>query len=150
RPSIENEVVNFYDIEHKTSPVTYSRFLEQECFIRITREGHDQLTILKNDNRIVTPINHKTDLVPFFKDNINEFDTGYLEDRVARDATSVIQQGLQLLTPIPLKYHRDTKTRCDIPFKNGIARITPDAMEMIPYSKIDGFFPKHSTQQHEI
>ncbi len=150
RPSIEKEVVNFYGDEQNTSPVTYSRFLEQEGFIRITREGHDQLTILKNDNRIVTPINHKTDLVPFFKDNINEFDTTYLEDRIARDATNIIQQGLQLLTPIPLDYHRDTKTTCDIPFKNGIARITADGMELIPYNKIDGFFPKHSTQQHEI
>lgn len=153
-PEQLSNIVNFYSLDFEgkvtTSPVSYSRFLEQENFIRITREGHDQLTILKNDNRIVTPINHKTDLVPFLKANINEVYTEPVEDRIARDATNVIQQGLQLLTPIPLEYHRDTKQRCDIPFKNGIARITADGMELIRYDEIKGFFPKHSTQQHEI
>ena len=146
--------INFYDVDFEnkvqTSPVSYARFFEQENFIRITREGHDQLTILKNDNRIVTPINHKTDLVPFLKQNINEFDSTPIEDRIARDATSVIQQALQLLTPIPLQYHRDTKNTCDVPFKNGIVRITANNMELIGYDQINGFFPKHSTQDHEI
>lgn len=150
RPEHLSDIVNFYDLDQHTTPVTYSRFFEQEDFIRITREGHDQLTILKNENRIVTPINHKTDLVPYLKANINEFDTTYLEDRIARDATNVIQQSLQLLTPIPLQYHRDTKTRCDIPFKNGIARITADSTELISYDNIEGFFTKHITQEHEI
>lgn len=109
QPDQLSNIVNFYSFDEDkllTSPVTYSRFLEQENFIRITREGHDQLTILKNDNRIVTPINHKTDLVPFLKKNINEVYPEPVEDRIARDATNVIQQGLQLLTPIPLEYHR--------------------------------------------
>jgi len=153
QPDQLSNIVNFYSFDEDkllTSPVRYSRFLEQENFIRITREGHDQLTILKNDNRIVTPINHKTDLVPFLKKNINEVYPEPVEDRIARDATNVIQQGLQLLTPIPLEYHRDTKQRCDIPFKNGIARITADGMELINYDEVEGFFPKHSTQQHEI
>ncbi|MGO3183159.1 MAG: hypothetical protein ACTIJ9_10035 [Aequorivita sp.] len=154
KPEQLSDIVSFYCINEEgkptTSPVTYSRFFEQEDFIRITREGHDQLTILKNENRIVTPINHKTDLVPFLKENINEFDSAPLEDRIARDATGTIQQSLQLLTPIPLQYHRDTKARCDIPFKNGIARITADGTELIPYDDINGFFSKHSTQEHEI
>lgn len=150
KPETKNEIVSFYDDEQKTSPVSYSKFWEQENFIRITREGHDQLTILKNDNRIVSPINHKTDLVPYLKANINEYDPTILEDRIARDATSTIQQSLQLLTPIRLQYHKDTKDRCDIPFKNGIARITTDGTELIPYDEIDGFFAKHSTQEHEI
>ncbi len=155
RPRIINNAVTFYEIDYYenkviTTPVSYSRFFEQEDFIRITREGHDQLTILKNDNKIVIPINHKTDLVPFLKDNINEFDTSHVEDCIARNATNVIQQSLQLLTPIPLQYHRDTKTTCDIPFKNGIARITKDSMELISYDEIDGFFTKHNTQDHEI
>lgn len=154
RPEIINNAINFYDIDGdgkvKTSPVSYSRFFEQEGFIRVTREGHDQLTIFKNDNRIVIPFNHKTDLVPFLKANINEYNTIPVEDRTARDATNVIQQSLQLLTPIPLEYHRDTKERCEIPFKNGIARITADGKELIEYDEIGGFFAKHTTQKHEI
>lgn len=150
RPSIENGIVNFYNEEFKTSPVSYSRFFEQEGFLRVTREGYDQLTILKNESRIVTPINHKTDLVPILKDNINEFSTELLEDRIARDATNVIQQSLQLLTPIPLNYHKDSKEHCDIPFKNGIARVSKDSQEIISYDEVNDFFAKHKTQQHEF
>lgn len=150
KPEIENKIVNFYDLDFKTSPVTYSRFFEQEGFLRITREGHDQLTILKNESRIVTPINHKTDLVPILKKSINELNTEPLEDRIARDATNVIQQSLQLLTPIPLEYHKDTKERCDIAFKNGIVRITKDSKEVISYDEVNDFFAKHSTQKHDF
>ncbi|HLV92821.1 MAG TPA: BT4734/BF3469 family protein [Aequorivita sp.] len=150
----EREIVNFYEFDEEgkviTSPVLYSNFFEQENLLRVTREGHDKLTILKNESKIVTPINHKTDLVPFLKANINEFDTSQVENRIARDATNVIQQALQLLIPIPLEYHRDTKTQCDIPFKNGVARITAKGMELVSYDNIDGFFAKHSTQEHDI
>lgn len=153
-PELKKEIVTFYELDDDgdvfTNPVLYSRFFEQENFIRITRQGHDQLTILKNENKIVSPINHKTDIVPYLKDNINELDTSQIENKIARDATNVIQQSFQLLTPIPLQYHKDTKTTCDIPFKNGIARITADGMELISYDEIDGFFAKHSTQEHKI
>lgn len=154
KPEHLNTNVNFYEIDPDnkvhTSPASYSRFFNQEGFIRITREGHDQITILKNENRIVTPINHRTDLVPFLKDNINEYDSVPIEDRIARDSTNVIQQALQLLNPIPLQYHRDTKHTSDIPFKNGIVRITADEMKLISYDEVNGFFAKHSTQDHEI
>ncbi|MCK9235780.1 MAG: hypothetical protein M0P09_05615 [Acholeplasmataceae bacterium] len=154
RPEQLSNIVNFYSLDFegnvKTTPVSYYKFFEQEKFVRVTREGYDQITIVKNDNKILTPINHKTDLVPYLKENINEVKREAVENRIARDATNVIQQGLQLLTPIPLEYHRDTKTTVDLPFKNGIVRITAESMELIPYDEIDGFFPKHSTQQHEI
>lgn len=150
RPEIENTTINFYNSDYKTSPVNYSRFFEQEGFLRITQEGHDHLTILKNDNRIVTPINHKTDLVPILKDNINEFNSEPLENCIARDSTNIIQQSLQLLKPVPMQFHKDTKKRCDIPFKNGIARVTKDTKEIISYDEVNGFFAKHSTQKHNF
>lgn len=148
-PIIDSEIVNFYK-DGKTSPSMYAKFLEQEKFIRVTREGDDSVLILKNEGKIIAPFNHRTDLVPFLKDNINEFDTSFIEDKLAKDSVSVIQSSLLLLKPIELKYHKDTKTTTDIPFKNGIVRITADKMEIISYDKIVGFFPKHSTQKHEI
>ncbi len=154
KSKIVNNVINFYKLnpngEVITTPVSYYKFFEQEKFVRVTREGYDQITIVKNDNKILTAINHKTDLVPYLKDNINELKPEAVENRIARDASNVIQQALQLLTPIPLEYHRDSKTTVDIPFGNGVARITADSMELVPYDDIDGFFPKHSTQRHEI
>lgn len=150
KPEIINDTVNFYSDDFSTSPVSYSRFLEQEGFMRVTREGHDAITILKSEGKIVSPINHKTDLVPLFKSEINELSTDFLEDTIARDSTNKILQSLQLLTPVPLVYHKDTKTRTDIPFKNGVARITAENIEIVSYDQIDGFFAKHDTQKHEI
>ena len=152
-PDLLDSKTTFYKIQNGkpiTSPTQYARFLVQEGIIRVTRPGHDALTILRNKNRIVAPINHKTDLVPWFKDEINEFDTEALQDRIARDASNTILQSLQLLEPILLQYHRDTKAQTDISFENGIARVTANKMELIPYDSVEGFFAKHSTQEHTI
>lgn len=148
-----NTDINFYDFQKNkilTSPAMYSRFFQQEGFIRITRQDYDQITVLKNNNRIVKPINHKTDLVAFLKVHINEVETHLVEDRIAFDANTKIQQGLLLLSSIPFKLHSDTKTQADYPFKNGIARVTTEKIELVGYDQIDGFFTEHSTQKHDI
>lgn len=150
RPTFEKEIINFYDSDQKTSPARYCKFFEQEGYLRITKEGQDSLTIIKNENRVVSPINHKTDIVPMLKENINELNTENLQNLIATDSKYVIQQSLQLLTPIKLKYHKDTRTQCDISFKNGVARITKDGVKVIDYDEIDGLFTKHSTQKHEF
>lgn len=150
KPEIISDTINFYTDDFSTSPSLYARFLKQEGFERVTREGHDAITIVEIEGKVLSPFNHKTDLVPQLKRAINETYTDFLEDTIARDSTNKIQQALQLLDPIPLMYHKDTKTRSDIPFKNGVVRVTADSIEIISYDEIDGFFAKHDTQKHEI
>jgi hypothetical protein len=89
RPQIINDIINFYDDFNNTSAPQYKRFFEQEKFMRITREGYDQLTIYKNENRIVSPINHKTDIVPFLKENINELVDDNMEIKIARESKTI-------------------------------------------------------------
>lgn len=149
-PEVLEAPVNFYDYFGNTSPFQYAKFLKQEGFIRIAIEGRDEVTLVKNTNKIIEPYSHKTDLVSFLKSNINELDTSELENTIAKEATTKIKDSLLLLDPIPLTYHRDTRTRVDIPFKNGVVRITSDEIKLIPYSEINGFFPKHTTQKTEI
>ena len=144
-PAVENEIVNFYDVSNNTSPAMYKRFFIQEGFISISQVGNDKYVILKNENRILTPFNHKTEIVDFLTKHINEFNTDELENRIAREAQSVIQQSYNLLPVIELEYHKDTREQVDIPFKNGVLRITKDGQEVIPTSEIKGFFANHDT-----
>ena len=150
---VENKKFPFYEfIDGKlcTSPALYKRFFEQENFIRVTRPGHDEITILKNSNRILKPINYKTDLVSFLKEKINEFDSAPIEDRIVREMDRVIAKSLLLLNPVPLQYHRDSEGQADFPFNNGIVRVKPENIELIDYDNIDGFFPEHDIQKHKI
>lgn len=147
KPEVINETFTFYNDDWSTAPERYARYLTQEGFLRITQEGNDTVTIVRNEGKVIAPINHKTDLVPFLKSQINEVDTAHLENQLAADSTRVIPQALLLMSPQPLFYHRDTKEQTDIPFEKFVVRITADGMQKIPYDDIDGFFPKHDTQK---
>jgi hypothetical protein len=153
KPAIENEIINFYTSDGfggdiKTSPKQYADFEIQENFIRVTEQGNDTITIFKDSNNVIKPFNHKTDLVPFFKENINDFVTDEIENRIAKDSQNAILQSLQLLTPIPLIYNQDTKTTFGIPFKNGFAEYDNKTIEtkIKEYKAVTGFFAPHNAQ----
>lgn len=162
-PTQKPTLKNFYHLEEVctedgkkcktkvvTTPNSYKTFFEQEGYIRVTKKDHDKLTILKNSGKIVRPINHRTDIPSFLKDSINEEYTAEIENQLGKDSVSVINQGLTLMTGYPLKYHRDTSSKIDIPFKNGIARITRDEMKLISYDDVNGFFAENKTLDHDI
>ena len=154
KPQIENEKVNFYTSNGfganiVTSPKQYADFFEQEKFIRVSEAGNDTITIFKDSNNVIKPFNHKTDVVPFLKENINDFITDGIENILAKDCQNAIQQSYFLLNPIPLFYNRDTKNTFGIPFKNGFAEydnntITTKSKE---YREVNGFFAPHPAQQ---
>lgn len=150
-PAVEkNTPVNFYiiktDEEGYTSVITnpnlYAEFFKQSGFIRLSEENKDDISIIKNENKIVNRWNWETDTVYFLSENINESSvlTSAVKNTIALD-TSQIKGGLKLLEGKPLKLHRDTKEAVYIPFANGVARITADEVCMIDYDdKSIGFF----------
>jgi hypothetical protein len=156
RPQIINNTVSFYTTDEagkvETSPKGYADFFEQENFIRVTEEGRDSITIFKDTNNVVKPFNHKTDIVPFLKENINDFDTEAIENKIAHDCFNDVQKGYLLLNPIELKYHRDSINTFGIPFKNGFVEFTKDCdnLEVMEYKKVKGFFTPHPTQEREF
>lgn len=157
KPKIENLIVNFYTTDEtgeniKTSPKMYADFFKQENFIRISEAGNDTITIFKDSNNVINPFNHKTDVVPFLKSNINEFSTDAIENKIANDNFSDIQKSYLLIDPIPLTYHRDTKNTFGIAFKNGFVEFIKGAEEVkvMEYQKVKGFFAPHETQQREF
>lgn len=153
KPTIENDTINFYTsngfgADIKTSPKQYADFLEQNKFVRVTEAGNDTITIFKDSNNVIDHFNHKTDIVPFLKDNINDFITDVIENTLAKDCFNAIQQSYLLLDPIPLNYNRDTKTTFGIPFKNGFAEFNNKTIEtkLKEYKAVNGFFAPHPAQ----
>jgi hypothetical protein len=156
KPTIENDTINFYTsngfgADIKTSPKQYADFLEQNKFVRVTEAGNDTITIFKDSNNVIDHFNHKTDIVPFLKDNINDFITDVIENTLAKDCFNAIQQSYLLLDPIPLNYNRDTKTTFGIPFKNGFAEYDNNTVttKSKDYNDVKGFFAPHPAQQRE-
>ena len=158
-PEIINDVVSFYQINDtgdvETSPVMYADFLKQENFIRVSIPGDDKIQVLKNTNNVVDFYNHKTDLVSFLENEINETDgkTDLVRNKIARDNNTVIQQSLSLLDKTPLIYYKDTKTSFGLPFKNGFFYFDAlDTMEIKrkEYSDVNGFFTPHPLQKRHF
>lgn len=157
KPKIENERRNFYTADEngenvQTSPKQYADFFEQENFIRISEQGNDTITIFKDSNNVINPFNHKTDVVSFLKENINEFGTDAIENKIANDCYSDVQKGYLLLNPIPLTYHRDSKNTFGVPFQNGFVEFTKgqEDVKVMEYTAVKGFFAPHETQNREF
>lgn len=157
QPPIENNIVNFYTADENgenitTSPKMYADFFVQEDFLRISESGNDTITIFKDTNNVIKPFNHKTDVVPFLKSNINDFCTDAIENKIANDNFSDIQKSYLLIDPIPLTYHRDTKTTFGIAFKNGFSEYEKDKtnIQKYEYKEVKGFFSEHQTQERDF
>lgn len=148
---IKNNKITFYDHFFKTSPARYSKFFKQEGFVRVTKSEKDELTIIKNENKILKPFNHNTDTPSFLSSQINEFHIEPLQDVIAKDIRQRIKQGFLLLPGEPMKLQRDTKNAVYIPFKNGVAKITAKSVEMISYNDKElDFFVEHETLKHDF
>lgn len=153
KPTIENSLINFYTSNGfggniVTSAKQYADFFIQENFIRVSEAGNDAITIFKDSNNVIDAFNHRTDIVPFLKDNINDIITDEIENRIAKDCQNTIQQSYLLINPKPLIYNRDGRYTFGIPFKNGYAEYDNKVGNSVikQYKEVNGFFTKHSTQ----
>lgn len=150
KPANENEIIPFYDPANRTTPARYSKFFIQEGFIRLSEQDKDEITIIKNENKIIKLFNHSTDTLNFLSNEINEFNTEPLENTISNDSHK-IKSGFLLMEGEPLELHRDTKEEVYIPFKNGVAKVTKDEVIMVPYSdKNIGFFAEVETLKHDF
>ncbi|MDO7174153.1 hypothetical protein [Mariniflexile sp. AS56] len=154
-PEIINNKLQFYYFdkgELVTTAQLYSDFFVQENFMRVTEEGQDKITIFKDTNNVIAPFNHKTDILPFLKENINEFSIDDVVNRIAKDLNSSINGGYHLMEPKVLIYYTDKKSEFGISFKNGFARYNKEEkiVDIIDYKDVNGFFPQHNTQSHEF
>lgn len=156
KPKIENNYKSFYYIDWcnkvNTSQSMYADFLKQEKFIRISNND-DKIQILKNTNNVVDFFNHKTDIVNFLDNEINEPIKTAVRNKIASDNQNLIMQSYTLLDRIELEYYKDSKTSFGLPFKNGF--IYFDSLNKLEikqkkYSDVKGFFTPHQSQEFEF
>ena len=151
-PEVVNNVKDFYSFDDTgsvvTSSVMYKDFFEQENLIRVTEQENDKVTIFKDSNNVVKPFNHKTDTVSFLSENINEYDTSEVENRIARDNNGAIYGGFLLLNPKPLIYYSDTSNTFGMPFNNGFCLYSKgdEEVQVLDYKDVSGFFAPHPSQ----
>ncbi|MCF8435183.1 MAG: hypothetical protein K9G37_11965 [Crocinitomicaceae bacterium] len=156
KPKIENSTISFYETDFlgriQTSQSMYADFLKQEKFIRI-ESVDDKIQLLKNTNNVIDYFNHKTDMVSFLENEINEGVCDGVRNSIARDNTNILFQSYHLLKPIELIYYKDNKTRFGLPFLNGFFyfdEIDQFVIKSKDYSQVNGFFSPHQTQKREF
>jgi len=155
KPEIVNNTLSFYYLDDDkiiTSPSIYADFLKQEKFIRV-QTVDDKIQLLKDTNNVVDYFNHKTDLVSFLENEINEPICNSVRNTIARDNNNVLQQSLPLLEPIKLEYYKDTKTSFGLPFLNGFYyfdEVDSLTIKRKEYTDVKGFFTPHRIQKREF
>ena len=157
KPKIENNCKTFYQLNNNnklvTTPKQYADFFQQENFIRGCEDGNDKLIIFQDTNNVVKPFNHKTETVKYLKSEINEIYTDEIENRIARESTSAINQGYLLLPSKKIEYYTDSKNEFGLPFKNGFFKYDANGkaeLLNLQYKDVEGFFAPHKTQKHEF
>lgn len=144
--------LNFYTDDGKIAASRLAEFYIQKGFMRISEEGNDKITIIKNDNKILKPFNFKTDTIAFLKQHINQPEKKSEIENELVSKRVVVENSWKLLEGEPYNLHKDTKDTTYIPFANGVCKITKDGIEMIDYKskEIAFFIDKIKSQQHHF
>lgn len=131
-------------------PSLVSDFFIQEGFIRISKPEYDELTIIKNENKILSPFNIDSDTDSFLMRRINEEDPNPVKDAITNQ-TNKIRNSFKLLPAEEWKLQKDTKDSVFLPFKNGVLKVTKDETELIPYESDEiRFFMKTESMNHDF
>lgn len=147
----EKESFNFYTDDFKIKPARVAEFFKRNGFIRISEEGNDTINIIKNENKILNPFNFKTDTISFLKNHINHPDNRTeIENQLVAKENDILKSW-KLLKGEPYNLNKDTKETVYIPFRNGVAKITKNDVEVIDYKKSElGFFIGVESQKHDF
>lgn len=148
-PEVKKEVFNFYTDDFKIKPSRLAEYFSQNGFIRISEEGNDQLLIIKNESKILKPFNYKTDTTSFLKNRINHPENRTeIENQLVTKEIDILRSW-KLLKGEPYNLNKDNKEEVYIPFKNGVAKITKNDIQIIDYKSSEvGFFIGTRSQEH--
>ena len=136
------------DINVLTSPTSYSNFMMQEGFLRVSTTN-DKNEFVKDNNNVVTFFNYKTDLLKTLEKSINEYGdlSEKIQDLIATQRTTVIANAFALVDFQTLTYYNDKEFTFALPFKNGLFEM--DKLGTITkkeYRDVNGFFMPHVIQ----
>ena len=151
----KNGKLNFYSFS-KNKPVIeasqLAAFYKQQNFIRISEQGNDKITVIKNTNKILKPFNHITDTIAILSQHINHPEQrAQIENELIKKRIT-IENSWKLLEGEPYNLHKDTKDATYFPFKNGVCKVTKSGVEMIDYKSdnITFFIDNIESQNHNF
>lgn len=128
------ETFTFYTPEYKVEPSRLAKFYELNGFMRIDVDENANPIVIKNESKILKPYNYRNKIISFLKNNIqHEEKRSELEANLIKRKNDVFDSFL-LLDEVPYQLHKDTKDAIYIPFSNGVAKITANSMNMLPYT----------------
>nr|WP_315198253.1 hypothetical protein [uncultured Flavobacterium sp.] len=156
-PKLNSEVLEtFYyrddDGKYKIDPTRIRDCLVNEGIKRISTPD-DQILLIKCNNNIIDPFNHKTDLLVSLKKEINEVNGDYktVENVLAHEYKNTVMKALPLIDPHELKFYKDTQYTFGLSFKNGLMIMSKDGEIMEhKYDPKNGFFLKHVIQSRDF
>ena len=143
------EKIKWYTNDGTTSVTRLKNFWIQEGFQRISVEGRDELTVIRNENKLLIPFNIGSDIVSYLQKRIAPEDKHLevdLETLLQEKKTTLIDRSWFFLDGVEYKLNLDKKDTVYIPFKNGVAKILKDGFSIIPYSspELDFFYQVES------
>ena len=97
--SKKSNVYNFYTSSFTMSASHLANYFKQAGFMRISEEGNDTITIIKNENKILNPFNHKTDTIAYLKQNINHPEKREHLENLLVSKKNLIQNSWELMVP---------------------------------------------------
>lgn len=140
------------DGKYKITPVRVRDCLIQEGIKRISTPD-DQILLIKDNNNVIDPFNHKTDLLILLKNEINEIksEVTKVENVIAYEYKNSITRALPLITPHELIFYRDSQYTFGLPFNNGFFIMKKNGdIQKQKYNPKNGFFRKHVIQTRDF
>lgn len=127
-----------------------SKFLEENNFVRISIPGVDQLNIYHIDKKVLKVFN-KTDTVDFLtsklKGSTNE---GVISNLIFKERQAV-KDIFQLIPGVDYDLQRDTASEVYLSFRNGVAKITSNGVEMLDFENEElKYFAEVESQKHDF
>ena len=148
------EKIKWYTNDGTTSVTRLKNFWIQEGFQRISVEGRDELTVIRNENKLLIPFNIGSDIVSYLQKRIAPEDKHLevdLETLLQEKKTTLIDRSWFFLDGVEYKLNLDKKDTVYIPFKNGVAKILKDGFSIIPYSSPElDFFHSVESINHDF
>lgn len=147
-PEAKKEVY-FYTDDFTIKPSRLAEYFTHNGFIRISEEGNDNILIIKNENKILKPFNYRTDTTAYLRSQIkHDAQKREIENQLVAKENDILKSW-KLLKGEPYNLNKDTKEAVFIPFKNGVAKITKNDIQIIDYKNSDiGFFIGTKSQEH--
>lgn len=142
---------DYLGTDGKIDAYLLNKFLEENNFVRISIPGVDQMNIFHIDRKVLKPFNPKTGTVDFLTNKLKGSENEKILTNFIYKERSVIKDIFQLMPGVDYDLQRDTESEVFLSFRNGVAKITSDGVEMLDFDNEElKYFAEVESQKHDF